>query len=847
MLIRFAILLIFSFLYSNADKLDINYSTFEELMILPLSEEKIVSITEYLINQKIDDIYDLLNVDDITIYDIHAIKSLVKINFTNTGSARIDIPKSILGYPKKYNPNKITYDQLNEIPNVSPIDAVAVLKQQKRGKIRGTFELKNSPGISYYGYKNVLNRISFDNEIGEHGNETFFRYEAIINSYPSLSGIDEEEESSIYIDRTENPSIFYRFHAGNNNFTASHLRYNNTADPYAIYTNKMHLGINDVSISNKSDSFKIDHLIFGNFSATYGQGLVFSSGDSRRARFTGYKWNKRKSGISPDISRSQELTLNGIGLQISNKKLRLSLFLSDDKRDAVINEDGSFTSLIIMRPRLGLGYSEGNFVYENMIDALKERTFGGNFRFSINEGTNIGATYYESLYDRVLDPQIINTLTGGGGDITPELDTFNCTEDNPIFDSNGDGCFCCEGDQYVNDYDEYSGDVFYLNYPSSNSADPEVEAMYSNSSELQSFRFLPRNWHWKEAKSSRRVWGFDFNTVIENIAFQFEYAVLNKDDKDILHSNKENPRALIVNGFIQFDNFNILIVHRNYDLEFDNPYQKSFSNYSRYKNTILEDEYWLADPIYAHLAKSATQPQSEKCTYIESRYQFHQNFVLGLQWDFWSRKADAARYYRMVTNLEWRPLFNYRIYFRYKLQSRDPYTVSHHTYLIKEARIRFKLRLSNYNHLELLYAWNNARFSPRPRLIDPINPYITSMNVGDAGFPDESLGFSFHHNFQTGSPVKLQLTAGALYAQGFLWYIDYSDFKIFDTDFGLTNMWFAFGLNPVDTMRISFKVSHTWTNPNTGFQGVDASGYYIPNGYFLDEKLDYRLQIDYEI
>ena len=121
------------------------------------------------------------------------------------------------------------------------------------------------------------------------------------------------------------------------------------------------------------------------------------------------------------------------------------------------------------------------------------------------------------------------------------------------------------------------------------------------------------------------------------------------------------------------------------------------------------------------------------------------------------------------------------------------------------------------------------------------------MNVGDAGFPDESLGFSFHHNFQTDSPVKLQLTAGALYAQGFLWYIDYSDFKIFDTDFGLTNMWFAFGLNPVDAMRISLKVSHTWSKPNTGFQGVDASGYYIPHGYFLDEKLDYRLQIDYEI
>ena len=165
MLMRFIILLIFSALYSNTEKIDINYSTFEELSTLPLSEEKITLIAEYLVNQKIDEIYDLLNIQNITIDDIHSIKSLIKINFAAIPDRRIDIPKSILGYPKKYDPNKITYDQLNENPNVSPIDAVAVLKQQKRGKIRGTFELKNSPGISYYGYKNVLNRISFDNEM----------------------------------------------------------------------------------------------------------------------------------------------------------------------------------------------------------------------------------------------------------------------------------------------------------------------------------------------------------------------------------------------------------------------------------------------------------------------------------------------------------------------------------------------------------------------------------------------------------------------------------------------------------------------------------------------------------
>ena len=844
------IVFFFSVLYPNMDKIDINYSTLEELSILPLSEEKIISIATYLVDQKIVEIYDLLNVDNININDIAMIKPLVRITYNTKKGIRDNVSsvKEISLYPQKYNANRITYDQLNQIPNVSPIDAVAVLKQQNRGPINGTFELKNSPGISYYGYKNVLSRVLFNNEIYKQNSKPVFRYETIVNTYASLATPDEEQAVSIYLNEQGTPSTFYRFHVSNDKFSASHLRYNNTGDLYSVYTNKMHLGINDIDLSEKSDAFKIDHLILGNFSATYGQGLVFSSGDLKRARFTGYKWNKRKSGISPDISSSEQLTLNGVAFQMSNKKMRFSIFLSKDKRDAIINSDGTFTSLIFMRPRLGFGYNNSElFVYENMIDALTEKTLGVNLRFSINEGTNLGFTHYESLYDRVLDPQIINTVTGGGGDITPELDTFDCDEENLAFDTNGDGCICCAGDEYINDYDEYSGDVFYLNYPSSNSADPELAAMYSNSSELKRFRCFPDKWGWQDAKSSRRVWGFDFNTVIENIAFQFEYAMLNKDDGNILNSNKKHPKALIVNGFLQFDNFNLLIVHRNYDLEFDNPYQKSFSNYSRYKGTIADDPYWLSDPIYTNLHTSTPQPQAEKGTYIESRYQFHQNFVLGLNWDYWSRKADAAKYYRMVTNLEWRPLFNYRIYFRYKLQSRDPYTASHHNYLIKEARIRFKLRLSNYNHLELLYSWNNARFAPRPRLIDPMNPYITSMNVGDAGFPDESLGFSFQHNFDNGSPVSLQLTAGAIYAQGFLWYIDYSDFQIFDADFGLANVWFAFNLNPVDAMKMSFKVSHTSFNPNTGFQGFDALGYYIPYGYSLDEKIDYRLQINYEI
>ena len=93
---------------------------------------------------------------------------------------------------------------------------------------------------------------------------------------------------------------------------------------------------------------------------------------------------------------ADELTKKGYKVTIfdkklSSKKIRFSLFYSDgfpngnNKRDAVINEDGSFSTFITMTPRLGYGYSqnESNKVHEDMINSVEERTLGGNVRYSL--------------------------------------------------------------------------------------------------------------------------------------------------------------------------------------------------------------------------------------------------------------------------------------------------------------------------------------------------------------------------------------------------------------------------------------------------------------------------------
>ena len=156
-------------------------------------------------------------------------------------------------------------------------------------------------------------------------------------------------------------------------------------------------------------------------------------------------------------------------------------------------------------------------------------TIGGNISFISNSNrTRFGVTIYESLYDREHLPQIISTITGGGGDMDSEF--------NP------------------DDYDEYSGDAFYLNYPHSNSADPEIAAMYSSS--ISSTM-------WEAAKSSIKVGGFDFAFVKDNIAIQGEYGEIFKNGNITFFGS--NPSATVLSAYIQFDNLNLLTLYRNYN------------------------------------------------------------------------------------------------------------------------------------------------------------------------------------------------------------------------------------------------------------------------------------------
>jgi len=808
--------------------IDLNNTYGEQLNSLPLSEKQKEDIRIFISQRNgIDTIYDLLEIESLTIIDINKIKPLVEI-FPREQSSFIR-EQNLSSYKVKQwlasegskeglsdiwldrifkpgNINEMSYDELSALPNLSPIDVAAVMKQQRIGEIKGSFELRNAPGISYWGYRNLIDFVDFESRT-ESKPQLHGRYSQLIRTVPVTTNPDNEG-TILAFKNSSRPELFQKLSLQYGNHIKMGLsHYQNMGNPKGIYTKKIYGLVENIDLG----AIRLDKFILGNFSAAFGQGVVFETGDYFTPRRTGFGFTKKANGVNADVTRSSQYILNGLAVQFSNSLFRTAFFISKAPRDAIINRDSSFTSLIVMQPRLPMGANNDSLkIISPLTSSVTEMTWGGNVRVMPIVGLHVGITVYESLYDRILSPQVVQSVTGGADDNEPDFDLASNT----------------------NDYDEYSGDAFYLSYMS-NSADPEIAAMYQSNGSSPI---------WKDAQSYRRVLGFDYGFVLGNMSIQGEYGEISKGSN--FFKFNEVPNAFVTSLYAQFDNLNFLVLYRDYDLEFDNPYQRSFSNYQRFKTSIFEDGYWLEDPVYSFLYSGNPQPQSEQGFYFFTRYQFHRSLVSYINWDTWTRKADDAKYYRTVLSVDWRPVFNYRINIRQKWQERGSFDIFHPSpFDSRETRIRFRLRLSRFNQLELLYSRGYTTFSPRPRLTESVSSGA-EMKVGDIGSPDETIGISGTHNFSDAMTLK----GGVLFIQGFLWNFEDTDFRIFSAQHGAMHSWVSWQCSPVNNFTIKLKVSFTGYDSYSSItSGKSDSGRWISRPVVNESESDFRLQIDYAI
>ena len=178
-----AVVALTTFLFS--EKINLNNASFSQLELIGFTSSEISNILEY--RDRVgyfETIYDLLAVG-MEINRIHEIRNDVSTDLPTLSTFEKDIQRasyklgqwisnegnseglSEIWLDKFFEPqnvNEMNYDDLMALPNLSPVDAVAVLKQKKRGYINGTWELKNSPGISRWGYKNLVDFIRFNDD-----------------------------------------------------------------------------------------------------------------------------------------------------------------------------------------------------------------------------------------------------------------------------------------------------------------------------------------------------------------------------------------------------------------------------------------------------------------------------------------------------------------------------------------------------------------------------------------------------------------------------------------------------------------------------------------------------------
>jgi len=784
-----------------AERIDLNTATLNDLYQLPVSRQQAEDIYEY--REYIGyfkNIFELREIRSIDQKTLNKLRPLVVVSiYQETDDAEIrreeirdllerldsnegasegmaDVWEDFLMTPQ--NVNKMSFDDLVSLPNVSPVDAVAILKRVARGDtIADMRDLRNTVGLSYYGYSNLRNYVFYKEPpvknrlFWEAQFQYFTRYfeegthdmlhESVLRSDYQMSQVLVPHKKNLSywgyfsLDRID-PDITYKMRMRyGNNFKAGLLYYNpkgeagleNKTGEEILENAKIYAGYeNSGQLYDRNTTLKV---YLGHYRATYGEGLVMENTDFYSARKTGYGFSKRILGITPDLSRTQQNSLRGAAIELGNPYGGVSFFFSDDKKDAIVYMEREQST-----------DANGNTVYSDYLTPLKDpngkyRVFSyvtPSIRFSneelreaeayFNNELRQGAGYAVPYLNLALRTDFVKErLWGTHVQASPftgtklGFTTYTATYDN--------------ANLYVPEWGDLRRllirDSYY--YPKFKMMDAEIAGLYSTMGITADGDTLYNN--------SRTVIGFDAHTVIGNTSIQGEYAELTVSGKN---SNiGDDPKAYLVSAYTQYENLYFLTLFRHYDVNFDNPYSNAFSEHERFDDTILEKNvYTLTNPLLSDIYLNNSQAQPERGVYFETRYRFNNYYTIGRSYiDIFERLTDARKTVRFQSELEFRPLFQLALRLRYKNQHNryDDYA-ERGVSKTSEYTLATRTFLSNRDFLEFEYRYNTVWSPPYTSLTNPAQPGNNSMAGAMTLMTGDYIGVNYTHNFNPG--LKLQ-------------------------------------------------------------------------------------------
>ncbi len=788
--------------------MDLNSATLEEISDLPISPEMARAIYEYReYRGYFKSVYDLMKISGMDSKTLEELKPLVRTepveadqlardiseaqrNIRSWGSSEgsneglidlwIDIAKD--------RPNINTagiYDLMN-LQNVSPVDAVAIFNHRKAiESYRSRSDLRYTPNLSGWGYMNARSVVRyvdtekkgdlhgryqlrarssvFDTDIADLFQEDLLPAQGVYDSWYDRLGLAKTRPEL-------SQKLFLKYYVGQRTTLHGGLQaWRKGGETEIAQHRKGFAGIEGVTLGPIS----LDKLYVGDYLVSFGQGLVMENSDYFKSRKSGYSFDTRYYGIIGDMSRTDEYKLSGVAVEASWKRFKGIGFYSDDKKDAVLNKDGSVASYIILDPQISNGTLK-RYGLLPMRDVVRERTIGGNLRYVFLPGTHLGVSGYQSTYNRRFDPM-------GGETMIERFDKVT-KPDNEIFNS------------------------------------------------------------YKSPGKFRRVYGLEMMSVYKNYCLQGEYAEMDLAGSVVKFG--DDPHAFVGSLWSQYNNLTLLALYRDYSLGFDNPYNRGFANYSRFKGSILEDQYYLTDPLYGLLYDRPVNPQAERGLYLSSRYRISRDIIPRFEYDRWTRVADGASYSRFVANLEVRLVYPLRLKLRQQFQGRNQdNSLTPTSFDLNETRVELEMRLSAYDMIEFMYLYGGTKWPPRPRLTGDVEPNGDYPAVGQAFEPARALLLHAVHNFNDAFSVS----AGAISYSGFVWFFEESDFKALSRQ-NSVRFWFSVEDRLSSQLWIEAKAAFDRGLPVTN---TDIRRYNQPYGsaidadYVVNKEKYFRIQLDY--
>lgn len=159
----------------------------------------------------------------------------------------------------------------------------------------------------------------------------------------------------------------------------------------------------------------------------------------------------------------------------------------------------------------------------------------------------------------------------------------------------------------------------------------------------------------------RTVIGGDFRTIIDFWGLSGEIA----------RQSEGEGIAYLIKNYFQHRLGYLSIAKRRYDLAYDNPYNRGFSEHARFEDTMFEKDYRLNDPLMT-LIQDYPTPKPEDGWYAETRMRLSRNIAITRAYmDLWTDLDTGGTGSRFQGEVEYKPVHPLRFRIRHKHQQRE--------------------------------------------------------------------------------------------------------------------------------------------------------------------------------